>query len=308
MRIAIAGAGSFAKHFADELPKAGHDVVILTRSHKAEFDTKPGVVAQRITDYASVEQLTEQLSDCDALVSTVYEMSQAYADVHLALIEACKRSPKCKRFIPSEFGGNSEDNPEQSDSVYQYNLAVKDALRAQDELEWSVISIGWVADYLVPQVNRYHRDIGPLFALDLHTKKMTIPGTGNEKFAITSARDVATAVTQLLASTRKWRPFTYIQGEETTWLQIADTMRTSGNMPDLKVEFVSVDDLTATLERQESMESVLVAEFQLYVPTGKLQFVQKKVQRDRAEFFPSVHLRSVKELVESVQANPSLLV
>ncbi|RLN73120.1 hypothetical protein BBJ28_00002784 [Nothophytophthora sp. Chile5] len=308
MRVAIAGNGSFAKHFADELPRAGHEVVILARSHKAHFDGKPGVIEQRLTDFSSVDQLVELLSDCDALVSTVIDLAKVYADIHLALIEACKRTPKCKRFIPSEFGANSEEFPEEPDSTYQYNLTVKDALRSQSELEWTVISVGWVADYVVSAANRYHYDLGELFALDLSTKTMTIPGTGHEKFAITSARDTAKAVAELLKSPNKWRQYTYVQGEETTWLEVAETMKTAGGMPDLNITFESVEHVKAIFDQKESMDAMVTAEFKLYVPSGKLKFDQQKIQRDRDEFFPDVHFRSAQELLDAVKEDPTLVI
>ncbi|TMW59283.1 hypothetical protein Poli38472_004355 [Pythium oligandrum] len=307
MRVAIVGAGTFAKFFAEELPKAGHEVVILTRSHKQFFEGKPGVLEQRLTDYSSVPQLVELLSDCEALVSTIMDFTKAYADIHLALIEACKQTPKCKRFIPSEYGGNSEDHPEEEGSAYQYNQVVKKALQAQTELEWSVISLGWLMDYLVPSTNRYHGDLGPLFALDLNTKTMTIPGTGHEVFTMTSARDTARAVGELLRSKNKWRPYTYVQGEETTWLQLAELMKTVGGMPDLKVEFESVEELEAIVAKKESFETMFVAEFKLYVPDGFNKFDQTKVQRDRAEFFPTVHFRTVKEALLAVQNDPTMV-
>ncbi|OWZ03919.1 hypothetical protein PHMEG_00024273 [Phytophthora megakarya] len=73
MRVAVAGTGSFAKHFIDESPAAGHDVVVFTRTHKDFLDGKEGVVEQRVTDYSSVTQLMELLNDCDALVSTIFD-------------------------------------------------------------------------------------------------------------------------------------------------------------------------------------------------------------------------------------------
>lgn len=306
MRVAIAGSGSFAKYFAEELPAAGFEVVVLTRSHKSFFDGKHGVLEQRITDYESVSALAELLNDCDALVSTVSMTTQIYADVHLNLIQACKQTSKCKRFIPSEFGGNSEKFPEQPGSTYQYNAVVKDALKAQNELEWTVISLGWLMDYVVPSANRYHADLSPLFALDLRTETMTIPGMGHEPFSITSARDVAKAVAQMLKSKSKWRPFTYVQGQETTWLKIADAVKTHGGLLDLKIEFESVDELAKVLEHSESTEEALVAEFKLYAPTGKLTFDQSKVQRDRTEFFPDLRLYSVAEALEAVKKEPSM--
>jgi nucleoside-diphosphate-sugar epimerase len=251
MRVAVVGSGSFARHFVDELPAAGHEVVVLTRSHKAYLDGKAGLVEQRITDYSSVPQLVEQLSDCDAVVSTIFDTTQAFADIHLALLEACKLTPKCKRFIPSEYGANTEDFPEHPNSPYKYNVAVKNALKAQTEIEWTVISLGWLIDYMVPSTNRYHADLGPLYALDLKAKAMTIPGEGTEAFSATSARDTTKAVAELLKSPTKWRHFTYVQGEETTWLQLAELMKTVGGMPDLKVSFESLADLQKTFEQNE---------------------------------------------------------
>ncbi|KAL3672835.1 hypothetical protein V7S43_002123 [Phytophthora oleae] len=61
-----------------------------------------GVVEQRIADYSSVPQLVELLSDCDALVSAIFNLTQAYAGVHLALaqIKECKQTPKVQTFHP----------------------------------------------------------------------------------------------------------------------------------------------------------------------------------------------------------------
>lgn len=144
-------------------------------------------------------------------------MSPAYVDVHKALIEACKQTPKWKRFIPSEFGGNTEEFTEEPGTAYQFNMPVRDALKEQSELEWTVVVIGFVMDYIVPSTNRYHPGMGPFYALDLNTKTMTIPGTGNEPFETTSARDVAKAVAAQVKSPNKWRHHTFVQEEQTTW-------------------------------------------------------------------------------------------
>lgn len=74
MRVPVAGTESFAKHFIDELPAAGHEVVVLTRLHKDFLDGKKGLVEQRVTDYSSVPRLVEVIRDCDAIVSTIADM------------------------------------------------------------------------------------------------------------------------------------------------------------------------------------------------------------------------------------------
>ncbi|KAG7377976.1 hypothetical protein PHYPSEUDO_010728 [Phytophthora pseudosyringae] len=242
------------------------EVVVLTRSHKDFLDGKSGLIEQRITDYTSAPQLTELLKDCDALVGTIFDMTKTYADIHQSLIEACKQTPKCKRFVPC-------------------NVVVKNALRAQHELEWITISLVWLVDYIVPSANRYHADVGPLHALDLKTKSMVIPGTGNEKFSITSPRDTAKAVAKLLKSSNTWRPYTYVQG----------VVR-------------SVDELRRVFERNEPPESAITAEFKLYVPSGHLKFDQDMVKRDRAEYFPNVHFRTAQELLDAVKMDPNVIV
>ncbi|OWZ12009.1 hypothetical protein PHMEG_00014896, partial [Phytophthora megakarya] len=178
--------------------------------------------------------------------------------------KACKQTPKCKRFIPSGYGGNVEDFREKTESLFHHDAIVRDALMAQDELEWTVVCIGWIMDFIVPTANRHHADAGPIFPLDLHAKTMIVPGTGNERFTMTSA--------------------------ETTWLEVAEVIKTEGGVLDLKVSFESLDDIRASLTKKD------------------LKFDQAKVQRDRAEFFPNVHFRTPAELVTAAKEDANLIV
>eukprot|EP00644_Phytophthora_capsici_P007866 jgi/Phyca11/20396/fgenesh1_pg.PHYCAscaffold_63_\ len=306
MRVAVAGTGAFAKYFIEEFPAAGHEVVVLTRSHKGFLDGKTGVVEQRVTDYKAVSELVEVLKDCDALVSTIFDEKNPSSEVHLNLLEACIQSPKCKRFIPTEYGGNEENvSPDEANVFYGHNEPLKKALKEQNDVEYTFVSLGWVADYIVPSSNRYHGDIGPFHPLDLHTRTMTIPGTGNDMFSLTSARDMAKAIAELLKSPNKWRPYTYVQGSEMTWLEVAELMKTVGAMPDLKVVFDPLDEIREQLKKEESC---MLASFKLLVPSGGCTFDQEKVKRDRTEHFPSVHLRTTKELLEAVKQDPKAIV
>ncbi|POM78860.1 NmrA-like protein [Phytophthora palmivora] len=307
MRVAVAGTGSFAKHFIDEFPIAGHDVVVLTRSHKHFLDGKKGLVEQRITDYSSVDQLVEILDDCDALVSTVFDKEQPDPEVHLKMLEACKQSLKCKRFIPAEYGGNAEDFPEDAESMDQHNVPLKNALRTQSEVEWTFISLGWIMDYIVPSTNRNHPS-SPFYPLDLDTRTMNIPGTGNDVFSTTSARDVAKAIAELLKSKNKWRPYTYVQGMQTSWLQLAELMKKVGGLSDLQVSFEPVHEIEEALKKKESPYSAILAEFKMLVPSGRCTFDQEKVKRDRAEYYPNVHLRTAQELLEAVAQDPMVII
>lgn len=296
MRVAIAGSGSFAKHFVDELPRAGIEVVVLTRSHKDYFDGKPGVIEQRVTNYSSVDELTKHISDCDALISTILDITTEFLDANTALIEACKLSPKCKRFIPSEFGGNVEEFPEAPDSMFKYNLAIKEILRAQQEIEWTVISLGLLMDYIVPPANRYHADF-EFAPVSYSQKTISFPGSGDDKLALTSVRDVARAVAALLKNPAKWRPYTYVQGEVASWFEIAESIKSVGLIPDLKVEII-----------QMAPDVAVFAEIVDMYSSGAMLFDQTKVKQDKAEFFPDIHFRSMRELLEEVKADPTTIV
>jgi uncharacterized protein YbjT (DUF2867 family) len=127
MRVAVAGPGGVGRLFVEELARAGIEFVVLTRSHKAYFDGQPGVLEQRITDYSSPTELAKQIEDCDALVSTIQDQSELYGTLHFALLEAINLSPKCKRFIPSEYAGNTEDIPQSKHASYEQ---LKDELKA----------------------------------------------------------------------------------------------------------------------------------------------------------------------------------
>ncbi|KAF1787790.1 NAD(P)-binding domain [Phytophthora cactorum] len=259
MRVAVAGTGSFAKHFIDEfLPP----------------DTRSSwLVGQRVTDYTSVPELVEMLQDCDALVSTIADMQHPDAEIHLTLLERARSRPM-QALHSAEYG---------------HNMPLKKALRAQTEVEWTFIAVGCLMDYIVPSTNRNHPNLGPLFALDLEARTMTIPGTGNEVFSMTSARDVAKAVAELLKSKNKWRR----------------TLRPSYGDD---VSFESVNEIKAALEKKESMESAMMAEFKMLVPSGRCTLDQEKAKRDRLEHFPNVHLRTAEELLEAVKQDPEVII
>jgi len=44
-----------------------------------------------------------------------------------------------------EFAGNTEDIPQ---SKHASSEQLKDALKAQREIEWTVISMGWLTDFV----------------------------------------------------------------------------------------------------------------------------------------------------------------
>ncbi|KAJ5306135.1 hypothetical protein PENANT_c024G03979 [Penicillium antarcticum] len=302
MRVAIAGSGDLASYLVEEFTAKGHDVVVLTRSLKPRFNDLPKVT-QVVVDYSVVESIVSAISDCEAMISTILDYSEGFIHVHLALIEACKQSRLCKRFIPSEFGGNIETHPHQPEFYFSTREPVRKVLREQTELEWTLISVGWLVDYVVPAKNRYLKDIGPAFPIDVANQTMLIPGTGFELFNVTCARDVAKSLVALLNSAI-WDEYTYITGEKTCWADIARTF--AKKYPSLSVTHKDV----AKLE-QEAMaggDEALFAEYQLFSVTGAACFDDAKVYEQRERFFQGICFRKIQDLLEAVDKDNEVIV
>ncbi|KAJ5766971.1 uncharacterized protein N7511_004587 [Penicillium nucicola] len=302
MRLAIAGSGDLASYLVEEFTAKGHDVVLLTRSLKPRFSDL-SQVKQVIVDYAAVESIVNAISDCEAMISTILDYSEGFIDVHLALIEACKRSPLCKRFIPSEFGGNLETHPHQPEFYFRTREPVRKVLRAQTELEWTLISVGWLIDYVVPAKNRYLKDIGPAFPIDLENQTILIPGTGLEPVNVTCARDVAKSLVALLRSA-KWDTYTYITGEKTCWADISRAF--TEKYPTFSISHK--DKAILEQEAKEGGDEALFAEYQLFSVTGAACFDDAKVLNQRERFFPEIRFRNIQDLFGAVDKDNQVIV
>lgn len=55
--------------------------------------------------------------------------------VHLALLEPCRQSPRGKRFVPSEYVGNTDEYPDQPIFYAANHNPVRAALEAQSDVK-----------------------------------------------------------------------------------------------------------------------------------------------------------------------------
>lgn len=298
VKIAIAGAGDMARYFAEELLAKNFEVVVLSRSPKPYFDNVSPSLELRITDY-SVPSLVKAVKDCDGVVSGILDYSMNNATVHLALLEACLQT-KCKRFIPSEYGGNLDEFPDQPAFYFANHEPVREALRKQSEVEWTLLNGGWLADYLVPVKQRYIKDIGPYFPVDFHTNTMKIPGTGNERIEFTAARDYAKAVAALFATSTPWDKITYIGGDLITWNELAKLMEKHGHK--FEVSYRPFELLQKQIAEAKTEDEVIAAQYEDWSVSGAGFLPQDKLKEQAEKYFKGVHFRSVEEfLVEGEQ-------
>lgn len=300
MRVAIAGAGDLARYFCEEFLKAGHQVTILTRSEK-EFFQKPDV-NQVITDY-TLGSVNKAIADCEALISAVLDYSMGYKDLHLTLLEACQKSPNCKRFIPSEFAGDIKHYPHEPPFYADSHEPVREALRNQQEVIWTLVCVGWFMDYVVPRKNRHLKDIGETFPIDLSTNRAVIPGTGREPVDITAVRDAARAVTALL-DFPQWEPYTFVSGQKTCWLDVFEVMRT--RYPGMKPSFKPLAQL---LEERTSTDKDVagLAEYQIFSTTGPASIDTKEVEAQKNKYFKGIRFRKLADLLEEYDQSPDAI-
>ncbi|PFH63358.1 hypothetical protein XA68_12322 [Ophiocordyceps unilateralis] len=299
MRVAIAGPGDFARYLCEEFIKRGHELVILSRSHKPHLENL--AVTQIITDY-TVESLSGPLADCEVLISTIADMASTNISVHRNLIHACQQSPKCKRFIPSEFGGDIESYPDQPGFLYLAREAIREDLRQQTDLEWTLVSIGWLADYAVPRQNRYIKDYGELCPIDLASGKIVIPGSGNEAVDLTWARDAAKALAELV-SAPTWEPYTFISGEHTCWNNVANLVKQRYH-PNITVARQSLHKIAETLKAARDDDTILLVDHQMYSVSQASSLPQDKVLAQRRKYFPNIHFRTLQDGFFELDSNP----
>lgn len=301
MRVAVAGPGDLAKYLVEELLAASHDVVLVTRSPKPWFEALGA--PSRITDY-SVTSIATAINDCDALISTVLDATMENVSIHLAMLEACKQSPKCKRFIPAEWVGNIEDFPNQPAFYPENHVPIRKELAEQKEVMYTLFCPGWLADYFVPPTSRYLKEIGPYHPIDWAAGTMTIPGTGDEKITFTLARDMAKAVAALI-SQENWESVTYVSGETSSWNGVAKLLEKHGKV--LKIGYRPKALLEKAIAVGSEDES-LVAQFEMWSVSGGAYVPQDKVERQRMKFFSQVTFRSVRQLIEAADSNKTLIV
>lgn len=301
MHVAIAGYGDLTRYICEEFVKAGHVVVILTRSHKPQLESMG--VTQAVTDY-TLSSLANSLAECDVLISTISDMSSAYTDVHKTLILACQESPRCKRFIPAEFAANIETYPDEPGFYYAPHEPIREILRSQKDVEWTLVCIGWLTDYFVPTKNRYIKDIGEYHPVNWADNKIVIPGTGNEPVDFTWARDVVRGLASLItAPSGSWPPYTFMSGQRSSWNETTKLVQ-QRYRPDMSIEHRSLHTVAEMIKTAKDEDTLVLADFYLLSISQACAIPSDKVNAHRQQYFPEVRFRSVQDGLSQFDAYP----
>ncbi|CAF1234366.1 unnamed protein product [Rotaria sordida] len=305
--IAVAGLGDVAKYVVEELNALNSStrpvkIVLLSRENRPWFNQQPNTIF-RITDY-SITSLTKHLTDVDVLISLVHSNERFYSDAHEAMIAACKASSRCKRFIPSECGGDIERFPQHPEFYVPTHGAIRKLLEEQNEIEYTLFNQGWFMDYFISADRSYIKRILPVWPLDLEKETIRIPGTGEEPVTFTSARDTGKALARLATSDIEWEKYTYIGGETTTWNKVVKLIEKIYPDKKLKITYKTLEELeqdrTKHLHDKDPTE-LWLAFMDLWNATGASAVPMEKVERQRKKYFADIHFSNIEEFIKTAE-------
>lgn len=313
MKVAVAGVGNFARYLLEEIPKEGHETVVLTRSHKPEIDALG--IQQRVTAYDR-PSLVQALADVDAVVCTIPPTAgRAFVATHLALLDACRQpGAACKRLVVSHWGTNHEGVPDQPMPAGRYMQEVVDALEAQDDVTWTAVSCGWLADYAaVPTEQRHLPDIGEAWPQDYAARTFTMYGLGTTRLDLTAARDAARATARLLTVAGEkdgpeWEKFVYLSGESTTWRGLWEFVKARDPGYTLRTKSLAQSIEQYNQAKSEDDPSGVTAGFEIVGHSEALVMPADKVVAHRDKYFRGIRFRTLAELADEAEANPGTIV
>ncbi|KAI1479692.1 NAD(P)-binding protein [Daldinia eschscholtzii] len=185
-KVAIAGAtGNLGPSVLKQLLEDGFKVTVLAR--KGATHTFPPSVTVAEIDYESPESLEKALNGQDAVVSAVgFDGLPSQTSLVQAAVKV-----GVKRFIPSEYGGDAENEKILSLPPFRPKKVVTDLLKkeaAAGSITYTLISTGPFFD----MGTRFG------FIIDLKNKKINLWDGGNRPFSTTTIASTAKAVSEVL--------------------------------------------------------------------------------------------------------------
>lgn len=304
MKIAIAGYGDVAKYLVEVFCNSSHDIVLL--SGRENTIPKGLKVEQRRTSY-KLDELCAHLADCDAVVSTLSGPNDFYTSAHTAILEACTRSENCKKFLPSEFAINIEDFPDLPASSFPSRTAVRGALRAQHNVQWTLLCMGWFMDYLLPSSQRHLRNLDRAWMIDHNEKTFDLYGDGSQMVSLTSARDVARVMLALLeGNANEWTEYTCICAQAISYRDLYELWqkRTSGYM----IKRINFSEITNALTENKAADDLVLDELRILGFTNASHLPEAKCIRWDSGLLEGIRGRDIETLLNEAEKDPDRII
>ncbi|KAI4100216.1 MAG: hypothetical protein L6R37_005621 [Teloschistes peruensis] len=289
--IALAGVGNLGRYICEELlASPNFDVVVLSRGAPRKW-LQDLQVPFFTTDYTTPSLLSHlNTTNATTLISFINLTTPTYITIHAALLSACRQSTNCKRLIPSEWIGDIETHPRKPDFYATTRLPFREMLKEQEEVEWTLFNMGWLADYFLPEGASYMPPIKDEFPVDVDGWKACVRGSGDEAQSWTCARDVARAVEQV----------TYVAGEWNTFNGAVKIIESFYDRPPMPTTHKPPQEIhhALTTPNNPDWELAQVEEMMLL---SCLACPKEKTARQREKFFRNLTFRDLKTLLKDAQ-------
>lgn len=209
VHIALAGAsGSLGQLLLTHLSThpSGHRITVLSRSPTPPKPTTPNTTV-RIVDYTSLSSLTEALAGVHTVISTLSSLSSGPAQI--LLIQAAAAAG-VKRFAPSEWSIHPDLN---------YDITLYTDIKAPSweavktsGMEYTAFENGVFLNYMAygsPKEGAKEKAFKCLqytpWIFDPTLDTIEVPGTGEERFAVTEVEDIARVVADVVGRDEIWQ-------------------------------------------------------------------------------------------------------
>ena len=145
-------------------------------------------------------------------------------------------------FIPWQFGVDYDTiGRGSSQPLFDEQLDVRDILRQQTRLKWTIFSTGIFTSFL------FHETFG---VVDLEEGSFTALGAWDNEITVTSAEDIGRVVAEVVLGEEKPEGVIYVAGDTATFQDVLRMVEESGWNP--KGKITSTADLENTLERDSA--------------------------------------------------------
>ena len=208
------------------LVDAGFEVTVLTR--KTSNPSVPSSVTVKPVDYESLDSLTSALQGQDAIVST---LGGAAIPSQVLLVEAAAKAG-IKRFIPSEFGGDTTNEKSKVLPIFAPKAAVQNVLEKQSSVTYTQIMTGPFLDW----------GLMTGFVVNVKGKSVNLYDGGERTFSTTSLPTIGKAVVGVLRNLEATKNrAVYVQDTATTMKDLVAKAKNATGSDGWKEEVVPLD-------------------------------------------------------------------
>ncbi|KAK5203313.1 hypothetical protein LTR41_010956 [Exophiala xenobiotica] len=128
--------------------------------------------------------------------------------------------------LPSEYTINVQDFPDQPTYALHSRSTIREALRAQTDVRWTLVCNGWFMDYLLRPPQCGLTDLARGWCTNNDAKVFDLYGDGLQEVSLASVRDTARAVLALLeGDVDQWTDFTFLSAQTLTYVELYELLK-----------------------------------------------------------------------------------